>query len=109
MRLLLLAVLFLVPGPLMTQGTPVGVKMEPIVMSPDGSHFIYQHSGKRFTPWGFNYDHDAEGRLLEDYWESEWKTVESDFREMRDMGRTEERRVGKECGSTSNLRWSPYK
>src|SRR3546814_12261317 len=86
MRLLLLAVLFLVPGPLMTQGTPVGVKMEPIVMSPAGSHFIYQHSGKRFTPWGFNYDHDAEGRLLEDSWDSEWQPVASDCREMHDMG-----------------------
>jgi hypothetical protein len=39
-----------------------------------------------FVPWGFNYDHDENGRLLEDYWEKEWPKVESDFREMKDLG-----------------------
>jgi len=24
--------------------------------------------------WGFNYDRDDAGRLLEDYWEKEWDT-----------------------------------
>ncbi len=37
-------------------------------------------------PWGFNYDHDEKGRLIEDYWEAEWKKVEADFGEMRDLG-----------------------
>jgi hypothetical protein len=36
--------------------------------------------------WGFNYDRDDAGRLLEDYWEGEWDTVASDFREMKDLG-----------------------
>ena len=36
------------------------------------------------TPWGFNYDHDEAGRLIEDYWDAEWAKVEEDF------GRSEE-------------------
>ena len=43
-------------------------------------------SGKKFTPWGFNYDHDAAGRLIEDYWDSEWATIEEDFHEMKQLG-----------------------
>lgn len=43
-------------------------------------------SGDRFTPWGFNYDHDVPGRLLEDYWANEWPLVEADFREMKSLG-----------------------
>ncbi|OPZ19810.1 MAG: Cellulase (glycosyl hydrolase family 5) [candidate division BRC1 bacterium ADurb.BinA364] len=39
-----------------------------------------------FRVWGFNYDHDAQGRLIEDYWEEEWKTVVGDFREMKALG-----------------------
>ena len=36
--------------------------------------------------WGFNYDHDDSGRLLEDYWRDEWATVADDFREMKALG-----------------------
>jgi hypothetical protein len=36
--------------------------------------------------WGFNYDRDDAGRLLEDYWADEWGTVADDFREMRALG-----------------------
>lgn len=36
--------------------------------------------------WGLNYDHDRDGRLLEDYWVDEWDTVAEDFREMKDLG-----------------------
>ena len=43
-------------------------------------------SGRRFTPWGFNYDHDEKGRLIEDYWETEWPRIEQDFREMKALG-----------------------
>lgn len=52
----------------------------------DRKTFVVEPSGEKFTPWGFNYDHDDRGRLLEDYWESEWATVESDFGEMRQLG-----------------------
>ena len=41
--------------------------------------------GKAFTPFGFNYDRDFKMRLLEEYWETEWQTVEQDFREMKQM------------------------
>jgi hypothetical protein len=57
-----------------------------IAVGGDGRHFVYQPSGKTFTPWGFNYDHDFKSRLIEDYWESEWPTVEADFREMKALG-----------------------
>lgn len=48
-------------------------KLESIRVAPDGRGFLLADSGKRFIPWGFNYDHDAEGRLLEDYWDDEGK------------------------------------
>lgn len=38
-----------------------------IRVSGDGRAFVTD-TGSRFTPWGFNYDHDEAGRLLEDYW-----------------------------------------
>ncbi len=66
-------------------GSP-GASLEPIRLSDDGSHFVGARSGTRFTPWGFNYDHDASGRLLEDYWEAEWPAVVEDFWEMKALG-----------------------
>lgn len=48
--------------------------------------FTTKPSGRAFVPWGFNYDHDADGRLLEDYWDAEWPAVEADFREMTALG-----------------------
>ena len=52
----------------------------------DGRGFVLEGTGRPFVPWGFNYDHDRDGRLLEDYWHEEWDTVEADFREMRHLG-----------------------
>lgn len=60
--------------------------MEPIRISRDGRSFVLSCSGRRFVPWGFNYDHNAQGRLLEDYWDDEWKSVASDFQEMKQLG-----------------------
>lgn len=57
-----------------------------IVVAKDQSGFELASSGKPFLPWGFNYDHDDAGRLLEDYWEAEWTAVEEDFAEMRSLG-----------------------
>jgi hypothetical protein len=48
--------------------------------------FILEPSGRPFVPWGFNYDRDAAGRLLEDYWEQEWPTVEAHFGQMKRLG-----------------------
>ena len=57
-----------------------------IVVSPDKSGFVEQDSTHKFTPWGFNYDHDEQGRLLEDYWLDEWAKVVADFAEMKALG-----------------------
>src|SRR4051812_34353318 len=52
----------------------------------DKTSFVLEPSGEPFTPWGFNYDHDAQGRLLEDYWEKEWDQVEAHFGQMKKLG-----------------------
>src|SRR5207237_1118467 len=52
----------------------------------DNRGFVEQHSHRPFTPWGFNYDRDYRMRLLEDYWTTEWSTVERDFQEMKRLG-----------------------
>jgi hypothetical protein len=48
--------------------------------------FVFADSGRAFVPWGFNYDHDEDGRLIEDYWLDEWPKVEEDFKEMKQLG-----------------------
>jgi hypothetical protein len=52
----------------------------------DNKAFVLEPSGKAFVPWGFNYDHDTEGRLIEDYWEKEWDKVEVHFSQMKRLG-----------------------
>ena len=61
-------------------------QMDWIRPSADGSHFIRGEEGARFIAWGFNYDHDADGRLIEDYWDGEWPRVVEDFHEMKALG-----------------------
>jgi hypothetical protein len=77
----------LIPALLLLLAAPQA-PMERVKVSADGKGFELAASGKKFTPWGFNYDHDGKSRLLEDYWEAEWTTVEEDFGEMRDLGAT---------------------
>jgi hypothetical protein len=48
--------------------------------------FVLDPSSRPFVPWGFNYDHDDKGRLLEDYWGDEWPTVEAHFGQMSGLG-----------------------
>jgi endo-1,4-beta-mannosidase len=38
------------------------------------------------VPWGFNYDRDGAGRLLEDFWADDWAKIVNDFHEMKCMG-----------------------
>lgn len=64
----------------------VAAELDWIQISPDGKSFITVEEQKKFVPWGFNYDHDRDGRLLEDYWSTEWKAVEQDFAEMKQLG-----------------------
>jgi hypothetical protein len=67
-------------------GSARGEEQEWVQVSKDRRTFVLELSGRRFIPWGFNYDHDEEGRLLEDYWEAEWPKVEKAFADMRKLG-----------------------
>ncbi|MGB2822956.1 MAG: cellulase family glycosylhydrolase [Phycisphaerae bacterium] len=60
--------------------------MDWVRVSGDGRCFVLKATGEKFVPWGFNYDHDVNGVLIEDYWQREWARVEEDFREMRQLG-----------------------
>ena len=60
--------------------------MDSVRASDDGKGFTLEPSKRPFRVLGFNYDHDRDGRLIEDYWDAEWPTVEADFREMKDLG-----------------------
>src|SRR5207253_9934571 len=62
------------------------ISLDPIRPSADHTHFVRAGTNERIVMWGFNYDHDDAGRLLEDYWHDEWATVGADFREMKDLG-----------------------
>jgi hypothetical protein len=57
-----------------------------VQLAKDKKGFVLDPSGRPFVPWGFNYDHDDKGRLLEDYWEDEWPTVEAHFGQMKKLG-----------------------
>jgi hypothetical protein len=57
-----------------------------IAVAKDQKGFVLDPSGRPFVPWGFNYDHDDKGRLIEDYWEDEWPTVEAHFGQMKKLG-----------------------
>lgn len=57
-----------------------------IRVSDDGGHFVEDDGQTRFVAWGVNYDHNAAGELIEDYWEDDWPSVEEDFGEMKALG-----------------------
>src|SRR5262245_46010014 len=79
---LLGVVLLLVAG----AGEAPRADLEWVRVSADGRGFVLEKAKRPFVPWGFNYDHDDAGRLIEDYWESEWARVEEDFRAMKRLG-----------------------
>ena len=57
-----------------------------VAISADQRGFALAENKGAFTPWGFNYDHDERGRLLEDYWLDEWPLVEVNFAQMKKLG-----------------------
>src|SRR5579871_4552470 len=61
-------------------------RLDRIRPSEDRTHFVREGTTDRLVIWGFNYDHDDSGRLLEDYWGDEWAPVVEDFREMKALG-----------------------
>ncbi len=63
-----------------------GFGLDRLRPSADRSHFVREGTAERVVMWGFNYDRDDSGRLLEDYWRDEWATVADDFREMKALG-----------------------
>jgi hypothetical protein len=70
-------------------GAPAAAAAGPmpfVRVADDGRSFVLEGTGRPFVPWGFNYDHDGTGRLIEDYWHDAWPRVEEDFREMRVLG-----------------------
>ena len=71
---------------LLTALPATAAEMEWIKVSDDNKGFMLSDSGKPFIPWGFNYDHEGDGKLIEDYWDDQWPTVESAFREMKGLG-----------------------
>jgi hypothetical protein len=77
---LAVALLSSVPG----QAKPE--QMPWVQVSKDLKGFVLEPSNRRFVPWGFNYDHDAQGRLIEDYWEAKWPTVKAHFAQMKKLG-----------------------
>lgn len=60
--------------------------LEAVRVSDDGRGFVLNEAGTPFRVWGVNYDHDAGGRLLEDYWYDSWPTVEADLGEIKALG-----------------------
>jgi hypothetical protein len=60
--------------------------MPRVAVAKGGKGFVLTPGDKPFAPWGFNYDRDDAGRLIEDYWEEEWDKVEADFAEMKKLG-----------------------
>ena len=59
--------------------------LEFVRVADDNRSFALEKSGRKFVPWGFNYDHGGDGELLEDYWDDHWPTVEAAFREMKEL------------------------
>ncbi|GIW79739.1 MAG: hypothetical protein KatS3mg105_1546 [Gemmatales bacterium] len=61
--------------------------LEWVRVANDKKSFVFSKSGRKFIPWGFNYDHqEGTGRLIEDYWDKEWPTIVQDFKEMKALG-----------------------
>jgi len=68
------------------QEPPRADDMQWVVVSKDKKGFALEPSKRPFIPWGFNYDHDTDGRLIEDYWDREWDKVEAHFGQMKKLG-----------------------
>ena len=58
--------------------------LERIAIAPDAHGFVTATTRRTFHPWGMNYGNA--GRLLEDFWDCEWPTLETDLRELQALG-----------------------
>lgn len=57
-----------------------------VTLSPDGKDFRQGGSDEPFYVWGVNYDHDRDGKLIEDYWHDQWDVIDEDFDEIKALG-----------------------
>ena len=64
----------------------VAQPLTPIRVSADGSYFVRGETDERFVVWGVNYDHNAAGDLLDEYWTERWDEVVEDFAEIKSLG-----------------------
>ncbi|EDY18210.1 conserved hypothetical protein-transmembrane region and signal peptide prediction [Chthoniobacter flavus Ellin428] len=55
-----------------------------VVVAEDKRGFILEGTQQAFHPWGMNYGND--GRLMEDFWDTDWQTLANDFQKLREMG-----------------------
>jgi hypothetical protein len=53
-------------------------------LSADGKGFTVGPDKTPYRPWGMNYGN--KGRLMEDFWENDWATLEDDLRELSALG-----------------------
>jgi hypothetical protein len=60
------------------------VPLDWVQVGDDQRSFVRAPAGTPFVPWGLNYGHD--GKLMEDFWASDWAAFEKDFRDMRALG-----------------------
>src|SRR5688572_21771985 len=58
--------------------------LERIVVAPDGRGFVTAVTREPFHPWGM--DLGFERGLMEEYWDTDWAALASDFREMAQLG-----------------------
>jgi hypothetical protein len=58
--------------------------MEPVRVSAEHRGFELAESQKPFVPWGLNYGHPDQ--LIEDFWNTDWPSIERDFRYMHSIG-----------------------
>lgn len=58
--------------------------MEPVRVSSDGHGFELADSHKPFIVWGLNYGHPDQ--LIEDFWNTDWPSIQRDFHYMRSIG-----------------------
>lgn len=70
----------------MVTGSTAAAKLSWIIVDTERTGFAFDDNTGAFVPWGFNYDHDQNGRLIEDYWDVEWDKVVKDFQEMKRLG-----------------------
>ena len=74
------------PGCRCCRAGAVANQLDFVRLSADGRGFQFAQSGEPFVLWGVNYDHDDQGRLIEDYWLTKWPTVQQHFADIKALG-----------------------